>query len=324
MRHALAVTVFVTIQLVLFPVTLVGGIVYAVGLRSTRRRWGAASTTFGVVAARWLMHATGGRHDSAAGRLLRAIPGLIPCAAKATMGASILASRLSGFCPALYRYPPEVPVRSWAGLVALRTEFFDRVIEHSLDVAQQVVILGAGFDTRAYGMLRDCGVDVFEVDRRETQSLKRAAIDRAGIDADHVRFVAADFNQKSWIERLEADGLDPAKPTFFLWEGVTYYLEPDAVRQTLAAFRTLPGRSVIAFDYPSLELVQGQSRRMQRRLRRTGEAWTFGISTVAPARPHVEAFLAANGLRLLEWQPVGRDEADAPALGGLVLAVAMG
>ena len=324
MRRRLSLAGFVLIQVVLLPVTLVGGIVYSLCLRSIRRR-GAPRTACGVLVARWLMHATRGRDDPAAGQLLRALPGMTPGAAEATTGASILASRLTGLYPSLYRFPPEVPVTSMAGLVGLRTAFFDRALEQRLNVVQQVVILGAGFDTRAYGMLRDRGVQVFEVDRAETQGVKRAALERAGIDAAHVRFVAVDFNRESWIERLEAESFDRSMPTFVLLEGVTYYLEPDAVRETLAALSTLARGSTIAFDYPSLEFVNGQppfeqqSRRSQRM--HAGEPWTFGISTMPPARLHLQAFLSVIGLAPLEWEPVGPDEPDRPAFGGIVMAV---
>jgi len=219
-------------------------------------------------------------------------------------------------------------MKSLSSLVGLRTAFLDQALEESLGVLQQVVILGAGFDTRAYGMLRIHRVQVFEIDDPQTQAVKRSALERARIGAAHVRFVAADFNRQAWIERLETVGFDRSKPTFVLWEGVSYYMERDSVCKTLAEFLTLAGGSAIAFDYASAELVNGRypfetlSGRIQKRLRLADEPWTFGISTIPEARPHIETFLAANGLNLVAWEPWGRDEPDAPALGGLVVATA--
>ena len=52
-----------------------------------------------------------------------------------------------------------------------------------------------------------------------------------------------------------------------------------------------------------------------------GEPWTFGISTMPPARLHLQAFLSVIGLAPLEWEPVGPDEPGRPAFGGIVMAV---
>ena len=38
---------------------------------------------------------------------------------------------------------------------------------------------------------------------------------------------------EDWLEKLVQAGFDPDKPTFFLWEGVTMYLDREAVESTL-------------------------------------------------------------------------------------------
>jgi methyltransferase (TIGR00027 family) len=116
-----------------------------------------------------------------------------------------------------------------------RTCFFDDVVRAHRDCAQ-LVILGAGFDTRCYRMAagaerpRRC----FEVDAPTTQACKRECLARAGIAADHVTFVGVDFAAaEDWMARLCAAGFDPDLPTLVLWEGVSYYLPRAAVQDTM-------------------------------------------------------------------------------------------
>jgi methyltransferase (TIGR00027 family) len=114
-----------------------------------------------------------------------------------------------------------------------RTTFFDEAMLSYLDKVEQVVILGAGWDTRAYGLARREGVRVYEVDAVETQTQKRSSLEIAKIDSSHVIFAIVDFNKESWLDALLRIGFDPGKPTFVLSEGVTLYLEPEAVEATL-------------------------------------------------------------------------------------------
>jgi methyltransferase (TIGR00027 family) len=118
--------------------------------------------------------------------------------------------------------------------------------------ASQAVILGAGYDARAYRFPpgRGGAARYFEVDHPTLSARKRTlAAKVAGGEQPHVRYVTVDFLREGIPERLIAEGFDPAVRTVFLWEGVTMYLTPAAVEATLAAVRGLaaPG-SVIAFD----------------------------------------------------------------------------
>ena len=114
---------------------------------------------------------------------------------------------------------------------------------------EQLVILGAGLDTRSYRLPSETRVRCFEVDTPRTQALKREMLDRAGVDASRVTFVPADFEEEDWFEKLVAAGFDPSKRTFFLWESVTMYLDPEAVESTLRRIAGTASGSVVAFDY---------------------------------------------------------------------------
>jgi methyltransferase (TIGR00027 family) len=125
--------------------------------------------------------------------------------------------------------------------LAARTAFFDRIVVGALDGGiQQVVTGGAGYDGRALRYARP-GVRWFEVDHPATQADKRERLDRLGLDAAHVRFVAADFAVDPVADRLLAAGLDAEAPSLFLLEGVAAYLEPAVVDSILDQFRQVAG-----------------------------------------------------------------------------------
>ena len=101
---------------------------------------------------------------------------------------------------------------------------------------EQLVILGAGFDTRCY-RLSPRPAHCFEIDAPTTQAEKKEGLAAAGIDSSHVTFVAVDFNSDDWWAKLLAAGFDPRKPTVFTWEGVIYYLPDVAIDATFERIR---------------------------------------------------------------------------------------
>lgn len=130
-----------------------------------------------------------------------------------------------------------------------RTVILDRALAASLPV-EQLVILGAGLDSRAWRLdsLKDSVV--FEVDFPSSQAWKRERAASVPYKAKDVRFVAIDFERDQLAPLIRAAGFDPTKPAFWLWEGVTMYLKPEAVSANLGAIAALsaPG-SQIALTY---------------------------------------------------------------------------
>ena len=84
-----------------------------------------------------------------------------------------------------------------------------------------------------------------------TQNRKKKCLSRARIDIpDYVNFAAVDLNRESLKEVLEKAGYKDHKKTLFLWEGVSYYLEPESVGSTLEFVKSSSHeKSLIAFDY---------------------------------------------------------------------------
>lgn len=185
-----------------------------------------------------------------------------------------------------------------------RTRFVDDQLLLALRRGvRQVVILGAGYDSRALRFaepLRDALV--FEVDLPSTQRAKRQRLSEAGIATPpNLRFVGHDFHERALIDALQAEGFSTALPTFFIWEGVTYYLAESAVVQVLDSVVSRCARgSSIALDYSLRSFVDGDESTyggatMQRWLARNGERFRFGLE-----QGQLAAFLRPFDLTITE------------------------
>lgn len=117
---------------------------------------------------------------------------------------------------------------------------------------EQVVLLGAGYDTRSVRLAGALGgARLFEVDHPATAARKARLAPAAfggAARADTVP-VQVDFTRDSLEEKLAAAGHRPDRPTIWLWEGVSMYLEEGAVRATLDLVRRLsPPGSLLLLD----------------------------------------------------------------------------
>jgi len=139
--------------------------------------------------------------------------------------------------------------------VPARVAFLDQALLRRLDQGlDQLVLLGAGFDSRAERLAGDLGgVTVFEVDFPSTQARKLAMRP----PAPGVRYLALDLAAEPFGPALRKAGFDPAKRSAFIWEGVIYYLSREHGAGVLDAIRGLlaPGGGLMLdylLDVPAL------------------------------------------------------------------------
>ena len=168
------------------------------------------------------------------------------------------------------------------GFLMARERYIDDVLQKYLNEGlQQLVILGAGYDSRAYRFDLTGRVKTFEVDHPDTQTDKLGKVRSIfGKIPEQVSYVPVDFNSQILSERLLSSGYDPGLISLFIWQGVTMYLTPEGVDTTLAF--VAKKASAIVFDYvyqAVLEGIQKQSEisNMRRYRFMTGEGLTFGI-----------------------------------------------
>jgi methyltransferase (TIGR00027 family) len=318
-----AAAVFYILSILLFPVTLVGYIIWIGKGILSKNTSGVSATAQGPLSARWGEHNLGTRPDEPANRLMPLLPGVPPLALWLTTGPTLLAHRLTGYVPKAFRYPFEgdVPPQYEA---SARQTFFDTVVDRYLPGIAQFVILGAGFDTSAFNLPRDGRVRSFEVDVPQTQAVKRNMLDKAAVDTTGVTFVAADFEKEGWLARLVEAGFDPGQPALFVWEGVIIYLDREAVEATLRKIASTAKGSVVAFDYFTTEPLESQSlywRYGRAMTKAAGEPLTFGIDSTPPSRERLAELLRACGLSLGEQRTLGQETEGKRAWGGFATAI---
>lgn len=193
--------------------------------------------------------------------------------------------------------------RRWPGVrssVVARTRWIDDVIADALkhDI-QQLVILGAGFDSRAYRMSCLRELDVFEVDHPDTQAAKQRVLTQVFSDLPgHVRFVAVDFTRDDLPTSMRIAGYRESARTFILWEGVTNYLTDDAVDSTLRWCSRASAGSLLLFTYVHRDILTRPSafvgtKNLFASLEKAGERFTFAMEP-----SHVPQYLAERGLSL--------------------------
>lgn len=189
--------------------------------------------------------------------------------------------------------------------VLARTAFFDEQYTRALnDGTRQIVLLGAGYDTRPCRMPAPDGVTVIELDIAPTQQRKRKCLERAGIvTPSGLVFASIDFNTQSVAGVLRKAGYDAGRKTLFLWEGVTYYLTQDAVDDVLrfVGENAYP-ETAIVFDYAinlsdeNMDRIHGARAFTETwRKRHTGEPFRFFIDQGA-----LPSFLGKKGLEPVE------------------------
>jgi methyltransferase (TIGR00027 family) len=181
-----------------------------------------------------------------------------------------------------------------------RTRYMDEVVRAEIATGVgQFVLLGAGYDSRAYRMRELEGVAIFEVDHPITSGLKRKRLEAVfGEVPAHVAYVEVDFTRDDLGERLAAAGYDATARTLFLLSGVAPYLPEEAARETLGwVARQAPGSSLV-FDYLWSEALADPSPfyglpELLRRVADIGEELRSGIP-----RGRTREYLAALGLEL--------------------------
>ena len=191
-----------------------------------------------------------------------------------------------------------------AAYVLTRHRFIDDCLGRALeaDVAQ-LVLLGAGYDSRAYRFAAGLGGrPVFEVDfpatsRRKARILARSADTLPRVTVHRIEI---DFERDSLEERLRQAGFRKGARSFFVWEGVSMYLTRAAVKATLATIRDITApRSDLAMDFwhllDSPDLVATAYRMSANLLSLLGEPVTFGIHP-----EDVGPFLDRLGYRVLD------------------------
>jgi methyltransferase (TIGR00027 family) len=191
------------------------------------------------------------------------------------------------------------------GGVVARTRVIDDEISTAAADVEQVLILGAGFDSRAYRIAELRDLPVFEVDHPDTQRMKRLGLTHLSLDRG-VNMVPVVFGRDELDICLTAAGFVAGLNTLVLWEGVTNYLDAKAVDSTMRLVAELQARgSPFIFTYVHKGVIDGTAdfdgaRTTVKAVTNVGEPFTFGFEPV-----EVEGYLSEHGFTL-RWDKTVR------------------
>jgi methyltransferase (TIGR00027 family) len=188
--------------------------------------------------------------------------------------------------------------------VIARTKYVDAIFRRALaEQFDQILIFGAGFDTRALRFQHELrNSRIFELDVPTTQKAKIAQYLKRNLAMpSNLIFIAIDFDKESLPAKLGDAGFRKGQRSLFVLEGLLMYLQPDSVDATFRAIQEQAGeRSWVVFDcvYASVlrkeKLCYGESGIMKS-VTRAGERWYFAIE-----RGQLEQFLSTYGLKPID------------------------
>ena len=187
--------------------------------------------------------------------------------------------------------------------VSARTKLIDELVIAAIEEGfPQVVILGAGFDTRAWRFERyNPGTKIFELDEPVTQAMKKKLLLKKGFPLPrNAVFVPVDFEKEDIAAVLRPSGYRSDVKSLFLCEGLFMYLSAEAVDGTLEFIRRhAAAGSRLVFDYILASVIRrentlyGESS-IHGTVFKAGERWKFGIEAGA-----IGPFLSGHGFKLV-------------------------
>ena len=184
-----------------------------------------------------------------------------------------------------------------------RTKHFDNLFRQALiENIPQIVLLGAGYDTRTIRFkdhIKD--TKIFELDTPILQLQKKNILNKSKITVpDQLTFVPIYFNKESMADLLPEAGYNSAQQTFFLWEGVTYYLTEVTIKDTLSFIKDFSGPATsVAFDYFLKGAISGDeglygAMEIHREVLKSGEPFQFGLD-----EGEINSFLSEKGFDII-------------------------
>lgn len=300
------ILLFVIVQVFLLPLFIVGFILIAIRQILVSKKLGLSGTAVDILQTRWIQHYFGGRNDPITIELAKGLPNMSHWGMCLAMSGVAASNRAFHYLPSFFSVA-KPGKESFFNFFYSRHLFFDDVFDKCLDDMEQVVLMGAGFDTRSFTYCQRDHLRAFELDQTNTQKIKREALEKAGLDTAFITFVPVDFNHEDWHEKLLASGFSTGKKTLFLWEGVTLYLEEAEVRMTLKRVSEIGGPgSVLALDLYSCSFVEMAKKRGAGIYKKTtGETIGFGLDFSTDPKSSVNAILNAANLQVRQIQLCG-------------------
>ena len=189
------ILLFSVIQILLLPLFFIGLVMIGTKQIFVSKKLGLSGTAIDVLQSRWIQHYFGARKDPLTIDFAKGLPNMSHVGMCLTMSAVTIMYRLFNYVPSFFSVPKKGKENLFTFLYS-RHLFFDEVFEQRLDDMEQVVLMGAGFDTRSFTFCEKDHLAVFELDRTNTQQIKMDTLNQIGVDTAFITFVPVDFNSE--------------------------------------------------------------------------------------------------------------------------------
>ena len=185
-----------------------------------------------------------------------------------------------------------------------RTRYIDKIFKAVLaEGFDQILIFGAGFDTRALRFQTEIGnTKIFELDVPITQKAKLGQYEKRGLVIPaNVEFISIDFDKESLSNKLKKAGFCKDRRSLFVFEGLLMYLKPESVDGTFKVIEEFAGEgSEVVFDSVRASALRRAGlyygeKEIVNKVTKAGERWSFGIE-----EKELEQFLKKYGLEICE------------------------
>lgn len=183
-----------------------------------------------------------------------------------------------------------------------RTKYIDDLLRQTIRKGvKQVIILGAGFDTRVLRLDFLNPIPVIEIDHPDTARLKIAKLKEAlGRLPQNVSYFQIDFNKQSLEDLARENNINFNISTTIIWEGVTNYLTQQTIDETFEFVKKFTSGSYLIFTYINRLVLDNPglfmgAEKVFKNLIRNEERWTFGFNP-----EELSGYLAKFHLTLLE------------------------
>ena len=166
----------------------------------------------------------------------------------------VLAAPASAHWPVRIQQVPDGDANPLWGRFAryfgLRTRVLDDFLLQSAHAgAHQVVLLGAGLDSRAFRLDWPPGCAIFEIDRQGVLAFKHKVLDALPATPKATRVPIPIDLRADWVTALIDAGFDKSAPSVWLAEGLLFYLPATAETHLIDAVDRLTARgSALAFE----------------------------------------------------------------------------
>ena len=310
MRRFFQNLTYILLQIILFPISLIGMIYANYKQQKNSKKENISYTAGQVIQGQWILHYFNIRKDNNIIKFIKNFPAESHIGFYMMFSATILANKLVKFIPKALIKTNLDDISSYSFLF-FRTKKIDQLVKDNIEKVEQFVVLGAGFDLRSI-RFHNNKLKVFELDKKNTQKLKIKTLKNAKISTKNISYIEGDLNNSDWSIDLINNGFNKNKKTLFLFESVSCYLEEKIANNVLSTINNISAKeSLVIQDFYSTRFLHQDEflrvKKGKKLIKKFGENWNFTISMDNNVELEISKLLEKHSLTSKETYICGKN-----------------